>query len=112
MKKITIPLIDDGGVSEQVGYESECAGLGVFKDREVGDWRLTHIPSGLVVGIFRTRQVALRAAELHNEIDFDFTRSADDLREDPESEEVMWASIAACSIAMIEDQLGGKMYDA
>jgi hypothetical protein len=104
-KKIQIPFIHHDGVEIMSGYETSCAGLAVLNDKELKTWRLIHIPSGFQLGRFRTRTIALRAAELHNDIEVDFTMSADEFRNLPDAESIAFCSVAACAIATAEGEL-------
>ena len=80
------------------------SGLACFRvDSDV--WSLIHVPSGMSLGSFRTLLVARRAAQLHNEIGVDFTLPLDDLRSIADVDHVVSASIAACAIAVAEDEL-------
>jgi hypothetical protein len=103
-KKTVIPFINNDGVSLIDGYETDCKGLGVINDKELKAWRLIHISSGLQLGRFRTRKVALRAAEIHNEIDVDFTMTSEQLRAMPDFEAIARCSVAACAVAVAEDE--------
>lgn len=103
-KKITIPFINNDGVDLVEGYETACAGLAVFSDRSLKTWRLIHMSSGLQLGRFRTRKIALRAAEIHNEIDTDFTVTSEELKAMPEFEHIARCSVAACALAVAEDE--------
>jgi hypothetical protein len=104
-KKIKIPFIHHDGVELMDGYDTDCAGLAVLNDKELKTWRLIHASSGFQLGRFRTRAMALRAAELHNDIKVDFTMTADAFRSLPDAEEIAYCSIAACAIAIAEDEL-------
>lgn len=103
-KKIQIPFILMDGVTVMDGYDTACDGLGIINDKERKTWRLIHINSGAQIGRFRTRTMALRAAELHTEIPVDWTQTMEELRQDPERELVAIASLAACAIVEAEDQ--------
>ena len=103
-KKIQIPFIHHDGVELMDGYETACAGLAVLNDKELKTWRLIHASSGFQLGRFRTRAIALRAAELHNDIEVDFTMSADAFRALPDAESIAYCSVAACAIAIAEDE--------
>jgi hypothetical protein len=104
-KKVKIPFIHHDGVELMDGYETACDGLAVLNDKELKTWRLIHASSGFQLGRFRTRAIALRAAELHNDIEVDFTMSADEFRALPDAESIAYCSVAACAIAIAEDEL-------
>jgi hypothetical protein len=103
-KKIQIPFILMDGVTIMDGYDSPCDGLGIINDKDLKTWRLLHIASGAQIGRFRTRAMALRAAELHTEIPIDWTESMQELRDNPERDMIAIASLAACAIVEAEDQ--------
>jgi hypothetical protein len=103
MKKIQIPFVSDEGVTTVDGYQSPTAGIGIYHDTiwtHKHEWRLVHLASGYVMGAFRTRKVAARAAELHAEFGVDWTQGFEELRKVPGLAD---KSDAASLVATLED---------
>lgn len=103
MKKISIQFVSAEGVTSVNGYQSPTPGIGIYHDTiwtHKHEWRLVHLASGYVMGAFRTRKVAARAAELHNTLGVDWTQGFEELRQIPDLAD---KSDAASMIATLED---------